>query len=171
MPAFDESFLDYEPELNAFIIGDLVDLDAEEICPLIERAFEASAIDETIVGDWEDIQVELGHRPPLSEEARFEKIRRRFPFTELLARLLDRTCELPEFETARSQSAKRTVDDLGESDAVLEARPERTAQVRMVMPEDRYSADERRRLARQRNKQRKLADRARHRDTQLKKRR
>jgi hypothetical protein len=46
--------------LNGFLISCLVDLRAVGAAPLIERAFEAEAVDLSIQGDWEDVQVELG---------------------------------------------------------------------------------------------------------------
>ena len=55
-----ENFAENEHELNAFLISSLVDLKALEAVPLIERAFAADRVDESIVGDWDDVQVELG---------------------------------------------------------------------------------------------------------------
>ena len=54
-----------EDEVNAFLIDSflidsLVELDAVEAAPLIQSAFEAGCVDETIRGDWEDVQVDLG---------------------------------------------------------------------------------------------------------------
>ena len=48
------------PELNAFLVAALVELGAKEAAPLMERAFAAGRVDETIDGDWEDAQVDLG---------------------------------------------------------------------------------------------------------------
>jgi hypothetical protein len=47
-------------ELNAFLISDLIDLEAVAAAPAIERAFAAGLVDETICGDWEHVQYELG---------------------------------------------------------------------------------------------------------------
>jgi len=55
-----EKFGKTDPELNGFIIGDLLDLDAVETASLIERAFAAGRVDEWIGGDWETAQIELG---------------------------------------------------------------------------------------------------------------
>ncbi len=55
-----ERFEDNAPELNGFIIGHLLDLDAVEAAPLIERAFAARRVDVTIAGDWDDVKDELG---------------------------------------------------------------------------------------------------------------
>lgn len=49
-----------EPTLNACLIADLVELHAVEQAPLMERAFAAEAVDLEMMGDWEDVQVELG---------------------------------------------------------------------------------------------------------------
>lgn len=47
-------------ELNAFLIWWLMDLDAVESAPVMERAFAADAVDSSVVGDWEDVQIALG---------------------------------------------------------------------------------------------------------------
>jgi hypothetical protein len=46
--------------MNGFLVSYLLNLQAREAAPLIERAFAADSVDITIVGDWEDAQVELG---------------------------------------------------------------------------------------------------------------
>lgn len=48
------------PGLNGFILANLLDLKAVEAAPEIERAFAAEAVDPSIAGDWEDVQVEFG---------------------------------------------------------------------------------------------------------------
>ena len=55
-----EQYRDLDPTLNAFIISCLVDLDAVEAAPLIERAFAAGVVDLSLRGDWEEVQIELG---------------------------------------------------------------------------------------------------------------
>jgi hypothetical protein len=49
-----------DPDLNALIVGCLMDMKAAEAAPEIEAAFAAGAIAVRIVGDWEDVQVDLG---------------------------------------------------------------------------------------------------------------
>lgn len=49
-----------DEDLNASLVSSLVDLRAVEAAPVIEEAFLAGAVDESLVGDWEDVQVELG---------------------------------------------------------------------------------------------------------------
>ena len=46
--------------LNGRIISGLIDLKAVEAAPVMEQAFAADNVDDTIVGDWEDVQVLLG---------------------------------------------------------------------------------------------------------------
>jgi HEAT repeat protein len=46
--------------LNAFIIYDLVDLKAVEHLGLIEEAFTNDRVDQLVMGDFEDVQIELG---------------------------------------------------------------------------------------------------------------
>lgn len=48
------------PSLNGFILANLLDLKAVEAAPEIKRAFDAEAIDPSIAGDWEDVQIEFG---------------------------------------------------------------------------------------------------------------
>ncbi|HET7231843.1 MAG TPA: hypothetical protein VFJ16_17660 [Longimicrobium sp.] len=49
-----------DEDLNASLVSSLVNLRAVEAAPVIEEAFSAGAVDEFLVGDWEDVQVELG---------------------------------------------------------------------------------------------------------------
>lgn len=51
---------DQDEAVNGFLIADLIDLQAVEAAPLMQAAFEADAVDESIAGDWEDVQVEMG---------------------------------------------------------------------------------------------------------------
>ena len=55
-----EQFAANDPTLNGCLISDLIDLKAVEAAPLMARAFEASQIDVSVAGDWEDVQVEMG---------------------------------------------------------------------------------------------------------------
>jgi len=55
-----EGFAEQDPTLNAFLVDPLLDLKAVEAAPVIERAFAADRVDESVVGDWEDVQIALG---------------------------------------------------------------------------------------------------------------
>ncbi|NUO82991.1 DUF1186 domain-containing protein [candidate division KSB1 bacterium] len=55
-----EDFEKNDPSLNGFLIANFLDLGAVEAAPVMERAFAADCVDETIAGDWEDVQVDLG---------------------------------------------------------------------------------------------------------------
>lgn len=55
-----EAYASQDETLNAFLISALVDLKALDTLPLIEKAFDARCVDVMVIGDWEDIQVELG---------------------------------------------------------------------------------------------------------------
>ena len=55
-----DAHLVQEPEFNGLLISALCDVPAPEAAPGIERAFAAGRVDESIVGDWEDVQIELG---------------------------------------------------------------------------------------------------------------
>ena len=47
-------------DLNGFLVGDLLELEAVESAETIERAFAANVVDPTVAGDWGDIRQELG---------------------------------------------------------------------------------------------------------------
>jgi hypothetical protein len=53
-------FEENESGVNAFLVEALVELGATEAAPLIERAFAEGYVDPMVMGDWEDVQVELG---------------------------------------------------------------------------------------------------------------
>jgi hypothetical protein len=164
-----ESFKDNDPALNGFLIGCLADLDAEETCWLIEQAFSAGVVDETVAGDWEDVQIELGRMPPLSEDALRQKVHRRFGIDEISERFGEIVWKMLERKVRRfTDSDGEPVDDL-DGEPSLEPPPEPEEQVRMTMPEEIYTADERRQLARERVKRRKAAQRAKAREKQSKK--
>lgn len=55
-----ERFGENAPSLNGFLVGYLIDLQAVEAAPLMERAFAGGHVDVLVVGDWEDVQVDLG---------------------------------------------------------------------------------------------------------------
>jgi hypothetical protein len=55
-----EKFDTLDPELNAFLISDLCELGPTDYFPLIERAFASQRVDESVRGDWQDIQIEFG---------------------------------------------------------------------------------------------------------------
>jgi hypothetical protein len=69
-----EGYLEQDEGLNAFLISDLVELNAVEHIELIEQAFASDRVDEMVRGDIEDIKIELGllterltpRRPPTS---------------------------------------------------------------------------------------------------------
>lgn len=53
-------FTEQDTDFNALLIAELCTLAAVEAAPLMEQAFAADAVDMTIMGDWEDVQLELG---------------------------------------------------------------------------------------------------------------
>lgn len=57
-----EQFATNDPELNSFIISNLLELKAVEAAPLIERVFASDRVDIFVQGDWEDAQIALGLR-------------------------------------------------------------------------------------------------------------
>lgn len=59
-----EWFEENEPDVNAFLILALVKLQAREAAPLIERAFAARRVEIMVMGNWDDVQVEMGLKSP-----------------------------------------------------------------------------------------------------------
>lgn len=55
-----ELFGEQHRDLNAFLVSYLLDLEAVEAAPLMERAFAADRVEESVCGDFEDVQIELG---------------------------------------------------------------------------------------------------------------
>ena len=55
-----EKFSEQSETLNAFLISPLWDLRAAEVMPLIERAYAADCVDESVLGDLEDTQIHFG---------------------------------------------------------------------------------------------------------------
>ncbi len=53
--------------LNGFIVSDLVSLDAEESAPVLEEAFAAECVDESVQGDWDYVRYDLGLGPKPQE--------------------------------------------------------------------------------------------------------
>lgn len=55
-----ERFAEQSETLNAFLISPLWKLKAVEALPVIERAFASGRVDESVMGDVEDVQIEFG---------------------------------------------------------------------------------------------------------------
>ena len=55
-----EEFEDNDRTVNAFIISNLLDLKAVQTAQLMERAFAADAVDLSVMGDWEEVQIQMG---------------------------------------------------------------------------------------------------------------
>jgi len=55
-----EKFGEQMETVNAFLISALYDLHAVEAMPVIERAFASGQVDESVVGDVEDVQIHFG---------------------------------------------------------------------------------------------------------------
>jgi hypothetical protein len=49
-----------DPTVNGFLVYALMELKATEAAPVIEAAFGSGNVDESIAGDWEDVQVAMG---------------------------------------------------------------------------------------------------------------
>lgn len=67
-------------ELNGFLVSSLVHLQAQDALPIIEKAFAARRVDLSIMGDWNDAQVEMGlkDRADLPDKRKFHPFARFF---------------------------------------------------------------------------------------------
>jgi hypothetical protein len=52
------------PAINGFVVSALLDLKAVEQLDVMRDAYRRGCVDETICGDWEAVEEELGLRPP-----------------------------------------------------------------------------------------------------------
>ena len=55
-----EKFAEQSDTLNAFLVSPLWDLRAVEAMRVIERAFTSGRVDESVMGDFEDVQIHFG---------------------------------------------------------------------------------------------------------------
>jgi hypothetical protein len=55
-----QAFTDNTPELNAYLIEVLANLRAIESVAVMEQAFQQKCVEESIIGDWDEVQVDLG---------------------------------------------------------------------------------------------------------------
>ena len=55
-----ENYIHNDEMLNGELVTALAELGAVEAAPLVEQAYKADRVDESVMGDWEDFQVEVG---------------------------------------------------------------------------------------------------------------
>ena len=59
-----------DPEFNGLLVSALLDARAVEAEPEITRAYASGHVDDTIAGDIEDVQIELGLKDPSERSAK-----------------------------------------------------------------------------------------------------
>jgi uncharacterized protein YpmS len=84
-------FSENDPDANAFLVGELVDLKAIEAAPLIEQAFAAKCVPTYLLGDWNEVQVALGLK------TREDVPSNRFPLEQVLEHYTN-VPDLPDFQ-------------------------------------------------------------------------
>jgi hypothetical protein len=100
-----ELFTENEPEVNGFLILALVELQATEAAPLMEQAFAAERVDPIVIGEWEDVQVELGLKATEEVEQSRSK---RFPQTPLPSTAREMSPpQVPSRERHQREAARR----------------------------------------------------------------
>jgi hypothetical protein len=163
-----QSFDDNEPEWNGWLVSELIHLKAVEAADRIQQAFDADQVDETIVGDWDEVQAALGLRGPLTDAELAQKAANRQAAHGWISpqEMLDEEDQelLEEMSQDWEDSGTEAWTRLASQAELDEQHP------RMIMPDEMYSPEQRRELAKQRNKERKAADRAKQRDKQNKRR-
>ena len=93
--------------VNGFIVSTLaIDLKAEIALPVIEQAFSELQVDESIMGDWDDVQVEFGLKEPDPNRKRSNSLWQRFG-GELLDNGLFEQRQEKVNNPPRNQKAKR----------------------------------------------------------------
>jgi hypothetical protein len=167
-----EQFEVNDPDWNGWLIAMLVHLKGVEAATVIERAFASDRVDETIVGDWDEVQAALGLRGPLSDEELAEKAKKRraahgwLSPDEMLSdeELVDEMLEgfIDQYEAADAPAS---------SDEILDEPDDPDERERMRLPEEVFTANQRRELAELRKKERKAAERAKQREKQQKRKR
>jgi hypothetical protein len=86
------------------VVNNLLDLDAAEAAPAMERAFAEDRVDLAAAGDWEDVQVELGLLPARITPARNHFLEA-FPGLAEVADLLKRRVPAPPLPVPEPRSA------------------------------------------------------------------
>jgi len=83
-----ERFTENDPLFNGFLISYLVDLKAVESLPIIREAFEEECVDYTVMGDLEEVEIELGLRKKRSTPPNYPTFADKHPELKQIASLL-----------------------------------------------------------------------------------
>jgi len=106
-----EDFEDNDRSVNAFIISGLLDLKAVQTAQLMERAFAADAVDLSVVGDWEEVQIAMGWKiareTPVPEGGWFGAEARREELVEAAARVEQNRARPPANKSRAKAKARR----------------------------------------------------------------
>jgi hypothetical protein len=89
-------------EWNGVIISTLIDLEAKEAAPLMEKAFSAKWVDISIAGDWTDVQLSMGLISPAEARERRHSVD-----AENIAAKAPTLSEKPQGFGASPQSSKK----------------------------------------------------------------
>jgi hypothetical protein len=101
-------FEENEPDVNGFLVEALVELEAREAIPVIEQAFDKGYVDPTVMGDWDDVQVELGLKSAeeVAQKRASDREKRQLPFTSAEETYLPVSSKVAHKEKAAHKKAK-----------------------------------------------------------------
>ncbi len=103
-----KQFEENEPDVNGFIVEALVELGAREAAPVIERAFDEGYVDPIVMGDWDDVQVELGLKSAeeVAQKRASDREKRQLPFTSAEGTFFPVSSKVAHKEKAAHKKAK-----------------------------------------------------------------
>jgi len=101
-------FEENEPDVNGFLVLALVEMGAREAVPVIERAFDEGYVDPIVMGDWDDVQVELGLKSAeeVAQKRASEQEKRQLPSTSAEGTFLPVFSKVAHKERAAHKKAK-----------------------------------------------------------------
>ena len=103
-----QCFAEQSGDTNGFILWALMDMKAVEAMPVIKQAFDAGAVNDTIAGSLEGVEIEFGLRPKPSHALSYSEARQASILTEIRAQqTLNEMCTTGVFDDADSDVAIR----------------------------------------------------------------
>ncbi len=121
-----ESYQENDESINGFIVFALVNLKAIERLGLIEQAFQADKVDEFIMGDFEDVQVELGILPGRITPSRSYSPSLNYPYSQ------SRSLESGQQPTPKSSKKEKAEAQAREALAQEKSKEEKVSDIQSI---------------------------------------